>query len=98
MKSTEPITLIVCERIHRVKDERPNPRVGGQTTSQMLTVKVQQNWIEKAFGLAASGTCGHDNISPGRYSPDSFFLMRVQGPISVDRREKISVDGLCNCL
>ena len=60
-KRAQPLPLVVCQRVHRVDDHSADARLG-ELAAQMLAIQVKQDWIQKAFGLAAGGAGGDHDI------------------------------------
>ncbi|MCS1410574.1 MAG: hypothetical protein M2R45_03769 [Verrucomicrobia subdivision 3 bacterium] len=74
---TQPLTLIVRQRIHGVEDQGPHSWFF-QLLIEVLAIELEQDWVEKTFGLATGGAGGDDDVPVVHVrGADGAFLMHI---------------------
>ena len=84
----KPFALIVGKRVHRIQDQGPYAGLF-EFARQMLPVQLEQDGIEKAFGLPAGGTSRHNDVPAVIVNAaNGAFLMHIERAIN-QRRKKV---------
>lgn len=80
---TEPLELVVGERVHWIEQQRPHP--GAELTAGVFGGERVQNRQQEALGLAGAGAGGHDQVAAPHRLAQRMLLMLVQGAVQWQR-------------
>ena len=94
--TARPVALVVGERVHRIQDHGPNPRLA-QLASEMLAIQLEQDRVQETLGLAARGAGGDHGVALFLMDgADGLLLVHIQR--MDDQRRKEVGDGLGKAL